>query len=145
MLKILCKIQVIKCELENHDNPDTSKGVRIPQSKLVSDYGNMLDSPTFSDCIIKVGGTEIKVHKVVLTARSPVFYQIFNATSEKPQSNVIEIDDYRSYTLKAISENSLCNTLAIDNVLERYVLSDKYPTAELNECCQELILNKWDI
>uniref|UniRef100_A0A0N5BR02 BTB domain-containing protein n=1 Tax=Strongyloides papillosus TaxID=174720 RepID=A0A0N5BR02_STREA len=80
---------------DNQNNPETPKQVTIPQSKLSLDYGDMFDSPLFTDCIIKIGDTEIKVHKAVLAARSPVFYDTFNTTLEKSQTNIIEIEDFR--------------------------------------------------
>uniref|UniRef100_A0A0N5BHN7 BTB domain-containing protein n=1 Tax=Strongyloides papillosus TaxID=174720 RepID=A0A0N5BHN7_STREA len=167
-------IEIIDPKTENHDNLDASINITTPQSKLSLDYGNMFDSSIFYDCVIKVEDTEIKVHKAVLAARSPVFYDIFNSTSDQSQTNIIEIRDFNIevvremlkyiYTdevsdiqdmtnemfeiankyeldrLKAISEQSMCNSLSVENVLERFALSDKYPTERLKECCEELIL-----
>uniref|UniRef100_A0A0N5BI43 BTB domain-containing protein n=1 Tax=Strongyloides papillosus TaxID=174720 RepID=A0A0N5BI43_STREA len=72
-LKIFCQVEIIDLESENHHNTETSVNIIIPQSKLSLDYGDMFESPSFADCTIKVGDTEIKVHKAVLTARSPFF------------------------------------------------------------------------
>uniref|UniRef100_A0A0K0FFU7 Speckle-type POZ protein-like (inferred by orthology to a human protein) n=1 Tax=Strongyloides venezuelensis TaxID=75913 RepID=A0A0K0FFU7_STRVS len=173
-LKILCEIQVINCESKNNDNSELSTNITIPQSKLLLDYRNMLNLPLFTDCIIKVEDTEIKVHKAVLVARSPVFHNILNSTLEELRTTVIEIEDFRVevvremlkyiYTdevsnmqnmanemfeiankyqlhrLKAISERHMYTSLSVENVCERFSLSEKYSIKSLKECCTELIL-----
>uniref|UniRef100_A0A0K0F3C2 Speckle-type POZ protein-like (inferred by orthology to a human protein) n=1 Tax=Strongyloides venezuelensis TaxID=75913 RepID=A0A0K0F3C2_STRVS len=167
-------LEIVESNTDNRSNPETSINISIPQSKLTSDYGNLYDSSSFYDCVIKVEDKEIKVLKAILAARSPVFHDIFTSTSEESQTNIIEIKDFNVevvekmliyiYTdkvsdiqnnankifeianiykldgLKAISEQSMCNSLTIDNVLERFALSKKYPTERLKECCEELIL-----
>uniref|UniRef100_A0A0K0F349 Speckle-type POZ protein-like (inferred by orthology to a human protein) n=1 Tax=Strongyloides venezuelensis TaxID=75913 RepID=A0A0K0F349_STRVS len=173
-LTIQCEAFISYLKTENHDNPEKTTNITIPQSKLSLDYGNMLDSPLFYDCVIKVEDTEIKVHKAVLAARSSVFCDILKGTSEELQTNIIEIKDFNVevikkmlkyiYTdevsdiqnmanqmfeianiyeldrLKAFSEQSMCDSLTTDNVLERFALSDKYPTEILKKCCEELII-----
>uniref|UniRef100_A0A0N5BZA4 BTB domain-containing protein n=1 Tax=Strongyloides papillosus TaxID=174720 RepID=A0A0N5BZA4_STREA len=185
-LKILCEAEIIEVKSENNDNPETSINVTIPESKLLSDYSNLFDSTLFTDCIIRVGDTEIKVHRGILATRSPIFHKIFNSTPENSQTNVVQIEDfsvgavremlkyiykdevtniqnmademykisnkYELHRLKAISEQSMCNSLSIENVCERFALSETYPNEKLKDLCQEFILknieciirtNKW--
>uniref|UniRef100_A0A0N5BQV3 Speckle-type POZ protein n=1 Tax=Strongyloides papillosus TaxID=174720 RepID=A0A0N5BQV3_STREA len=171
-------LEIVDSKTENHDKPETSINISIPQSKLLSDYGNMFDSPLFYDCVIKVEDTEIQVHKEILAKRSPFFCDIFKGTLEESQTNIIEIKDFSAevvrkmlkyiYTdevpdiqdmaneifeiankyeldrLKAIAEQSMCNSLSIENVCERFALSDKYPTERLKECCEEIILKNME-
>uniref|UniRef100_A0A0N5BIQ1 BTB domain-containing protein n=1 Tax=Strongyloides papillosus TaxID=174720 RepID=A0A0N5BIQ1_STREA len=60
-------------------------------------------------------------------------------------SEMFEIANrYELHRLKAISEQSMCTSLTIENVLERFALSDKYPTERLNKCCEELILRNME-
>uniref|UniRef100_A0A0K0F368 Speckle-type POZ protein-like (inferred by orthology to a human protein) n=1 Tax=Strongyloides venezuelensis TaxID=75913 RepID=A0A0K0F368_STRVS len=167
-------LEIVESNTENRSNPGTLMNISIPQSKLSLEYGNLYDSSSFYDCVIKIKGREIKAHKVILAARSPAFHDIFTSTSDKSLTNIIEIKEFNVevvekmliyiYTdkvsdiqnmanqifeianiykldgLKAISEQSMCNSLTTDNVLERFALSDKYPTERLKECCEELIL-----
>uniref|UniRef100_A0A0K0FD94 Speckle-type POZ protein-like (inferred by orthology to a human protein) n=1 Tax=Strongyloides venezuelensis TaxID=75913 RepID=A0A0K0FD94_STRVS len=171
-------LEIVESNTENRSNPETSINISIPQSKLISDYGNMFDSSFFYDCVIKVEDTEIQVHKAILSARSPVFYDIFTSASDKSQTNIIEIKGFSAevvrkmlkyiYTdeisdiqnmanqmfeianiyeldrLKAFSEQSMCNSLTTDNVLERFALSDRYPTERLKKCCEEPIHKNMD-
>uniref|UniRef100_A0A0N5BM40 BTB domain-containing protein n=1 Tax=Strongyloides papillosus TaxID=174720 RepID=A0A0N5BM40_STREA len=45
--------------------------------------------------VIKVGNTEIPVHRVIFCHQSPVFYNIFSSTSKKSQESVFEIKNFR--------------------------------------------------
>uniref|UniRef100_A0A0N5B6Q5 BTB domain-containing protein n=1 Tax=Strongyloides papillosus TaxID=174720 RepID=A0A0N5B6Q5_STREA len=173
-LTILCEAEITDLKYGNHSNQKTSVNIMIPKSKILLNYGNMFESSIFTDCSINVETTEIKVHKAVLAAQSPVFYDILNSTLENSQRDVIEMTDFRVevvkemlrfiYTdkvsditnmasevlviadkyrldrLKAISERSLCRSLAVENVLERFALSEKFSTESLKNCCLELIL-----
>uniref|UniRef100_A0A0K0FD88 Speckle-type POZ protein-like (inferred by orthology to a human protein) n=1 Tax=Strongyloides venezuelensis TaxID=75913 RepID=A0A0K0FD88_STRVS len=186
-LVIFCEAEITDLKSENHENLEivesntedrskleTSINIPIPQSKLSLDYGNLYDSSSFYDCVIKIEDKEIKVHKAILAARSPAFHDIFTNASDESQTNIIEIKDfnvevvekmlkfiyndevsdiedmaneifeianeYKLDRLKAISEQSMCDSLTTDNVLKRFALSDKYPTERLKKCCEELIL-----
>uniref|UniRef100_A0A0K0F353 Speckle-type POZ protein-like (inferred by orthology to a human protein) n=1 Tax=Strongyloides venezuelensis TaxID=75913 RepID=A0A0K0F353_STRVS len=177
-LTIQCEAEITDLKTENHDNPQTSMNISTPQSKLSFDYGNLYDSSSFYDCVIKVEDTEIKSQKAILATRSPAFHDIFINASDESQTNIIEIKDfnvevvekmlkyiykdevsdiqdmaneifeianeYKLDGLKAISEQSMCDSLTIDNVLERFALSDKYPTERLKKCCEELIIKNID-
>uniref|UniRef100_A0A0K0EVZ1 Speckle-type POZ protein-like (inferred by orthology to a human protein) n=1 Tax=Strongyloides venezuelensis TaxID=75913 RepID=A0A0K0EVZ1_STRVS len=177
-LTIQCEAEITDLKTENHDNPQTSMNISIPQSKLSFDYGNLYDSSSFYDCVIKVEDKEIKAQKAILAARSPAFHEIFTSASDESQTKIIEIKDfnvkvvekmlkfiyndevsdiqnmadqmfeianrYQLDRLKSISEQSMCNSLTIDNVLERFALSVKYPTERLKECCEEIILKNMD-
>lgn len=113
---------------ENYNIPVRSINITVPQSKLLSGYGNMFDSPLFYDCVIKIKDTEIKVHKAVLAGRSPVFYGIFNSTLEKSKTNIIEIKDYSVKVvrkmLKYIYKDEVSNIQNMAN--EMFKIANKY-------------------
>uniref|UniRef100_A0A0N5CEC8 BTB domain-containing protein n=1 Tax=Strongyloides papillosus TaxID=174720 RepID=A0A0N5CEC8_STREA len=94
-LTILCQVEIVNLESENFDNSVTSMNVTTPQSTLPLDYSKMFESQLFTDCIVKVEDTEIKVHKAVLANRSPVFHDVFNSMSKNLQTNVVEINNFR--------------------------------------------------
>uniref|UniRef100_A0A0K0EYA7 Speckle-type POZ protein-like (inferred by orthology to a human protein) n=1 Tax=Strongyloides venezuelensis TaxID=75913 RepID=A0A0K0EYA7_STRVS len=83
-LTILCELKII-----DPDDSEASINVVIPKSKLSLDYGKLFASSSFTDCIIKVKDSNIKVHKAVLATRSPVFHGIINSKSKNSQKNVI--------------------------------------------------------
>uniref|UniRef100_A0A0N5C027 Speckle-type POZ protein-like (inferred by orthology to a human protein) n=1 Tax=Strongyloides papillosus TaxID=174720 RepID=A0A0N5C027_STREA len=61
-------------------------------------------------------------------------------------NEIFEIaNKYKLDRLKAFSEQSMCNSLSVENVLERFALSDKYPTEGLKERCEEFILKNLEV
>uniref|UniRef100_A0A0N5CEC9 BTB domain-containing protein n=1 Tax=Strongyloides papillosus TaxID=174720 RepID=A0A0N5CEC9_STREA len=99
-LTILCQVEILNLGSENYDSPETSINVTIHQSKLSLDYSKMFESQLFTDCIVKVEDTEIKVHKAVLANRSPVFHDVFNSMSKNLQTNVVEIKNFHVDVVK---------------------------------------------
>uniref|UniRef100_A0A0K0FFU8 Speckle-type POZ protein-like (inferred by orthology to a human protein) n=1 Tax=Strongyloides venezuelensis TaxID=75913 RepID=A0A0K0FFU8_STRVS len=93
-LTVLFEGEIITFKSDNQYNQETSRKSTLSKSKLSLEYGNISDSPLFTDCIIKVGDTEIKVHKAVLAARSLVFHNILSSPLEESLTNVIEIKDF---------------------------------------------------
>uniref|UniRef100_A0A0K0EVZ3 Speckle-type POZ protein-like (inferred by orthology to a human protein) n=1 Tax=Strongyloides venezuelensis TaxID=75913 RepID=A0A0K0EVZ3_STRVS len=93
-LTILCEAEIFDLKTENRSNRETLMTISIQQLKLSLDYGNLYNSPSFYDCVIKIEDKEIKAHKAVLGARSPVFHDIFSNTSEESQTNIVEIKDF---------------------------------------------------
>uniref|UniRef100_A0A0N5BPA0 Speckle-type POZ protein (inferred by orthology to a human protein) n=1 Tax=Strongyloides papillosus TaxID=174720 RepID=A0A0N5BPA0_STREA len=67
---------------------------------LLNDIADMLGSSELSDCVIKVGDSEIKVHKFVLASRSEVFSLILTNEDYKSNPNVIKINDFRLEVVK---------------------------------------------
>uniref|UniRef100_A0A0K0FFS8 Speckle-type POZ protein-like (inferred by orthology to a human protein) n=1 Tax=Strongyloides venezuelensis TaxID=75913 RepID=A0A0K0FFS8_STRVS len=140
----------------NNDNPEISTNITTPQSKLLLDYLYMLNLPLFTDCIIKVEDTEIKVHKAVLVARSPVFHNILNSTLEDLRTTVIEIEDFRVEVvremLKYIYTNEVSNmqnmaseVLAIADKLDRLkAISVQYLCDDLTHfnVCERFVLSE---
>lgn len=65
-----------------------------PQCTLHSDLGTSLEDQMFSDVILCAkDGKEFKAHKVILSARSPVFKAMFSHNMEENRSNRVEITD----------------------------------------------------
>uniref|UniRef100_A0A0N5CEC6 BTB domain-containing protein n=1 Tax=Strongyloides papillosus TaxID=174720 RepID=A0A0N5CEC6_STREA len=152
-LRILCEAEFI-----DPGNLQASMNVIIPETRLSSGYGNLFESQSFTDCIIKVGNAEIKVHRGILATRSHVFfYDIFNSTPENPQTNIIEIENFHIENvanellaiavehgldrLKVVAVKYLCGDLNIEDVCERFILSETFSSKELKECCQVFIID----
>uniref|UniRef100_A0A0N5CBT9 Speckle-type POZ protein n=1 Tax=Strongyloides papillosus TaxID=174720 RepID=A0A0N5CBT9_STREA len=157
-LTILCETEIIELGPEKHDNSETSINITIPESKLSLDYADMFGSPFFTDCSIKAEDTEIKVHKVILCARSSVFSDIFKNTLEKLQTNVIEIEGFSVEVvremLKYIYKDEVSNiqSMAADVLaiadkfkLDRLkVIASKYLCGDLTieNACERFILSE---
>ena len=63
--------------------------------ELATDLGKLLleDGDATMDVTLKSEGEEIKVHKAILMARSPVFNRMFNTDMRESENNEITIVD----------------------------------------------------
>uniref|UniRef100_A0A0N5BT35 BTB domain-containing protein n=1 Tax=Strongyloides papillosus TaxID=174720 RepID=A0A0N5BT35_STREA len=77
-------------------NNNTNESMNV----LLDDVAGMLESPKFSDCIIKVGKSKINVHKCILASRSKVFDSILADKQYESSSSIIEINGLRPEIVK---------------------------------------------
>lgn len=56
-------------------------------------YGDLLNSGDNSDVILVVGGKELKAHKAILAAHSPVFKAMFKCAMKEKSKSRVEIKD----------------------------------------------------
>uniref|UniRef100_A0A0N5BZ90 BTB domain-containing protein n=1 Tax=Strongyloides papillosus TaxID=174720 RepID=A0A0N5BZ90_STREA len=140
-------LEIVDSKTENRDNPETSMNILNPQSKLSLDYGNLYDSPLFYDCVIKVEDTEIQVHKAILAARSPVFYDILNSKLEGSQKNIIEINDFSTEVvrkmLKYIYKDEVSDIRDMEN--EIFEIANKYELHRLKAISEQSMLSSLSI
>ena len=67
--------------------------LKIPKSNFLTDFCKLFRSEFLSDCRIFCGKVEYPVHKVVLAARSPVFYAMFQHKMQEKETNEVKLDD----------------------------------------------------
>uniref|UniRef100_A0A0N5B282 Speckle-type POZ protein n=1 Tax=Strongyloides papillosus TaxID=174720 RepID=A0A0N5B282_STREA len=125
-----CVIKVEDTEIKVH------KAVLATRSPAFYDIFNSTSDESQTN-IIEIRDFNIEVVREMLKyIYTDEVSDIQDMTNEMFEiANKYELD-----RLKAISEQSMCNSLSVENVLERFALSDKYPTERLKECCEELIL-----
>lgn len=70
--------------------------------KLCNDLGALRLDITLSDFTIIVKTKEFKVHKSVLSARSPVFNQMFSSSMKEAADNKVEINDIEPNTFEKL-------------------------------------------
>ncbi|XP_017462897.1 PREDICTED: speckle-type POZ protein-like B, partial [Rhagoletis zephyria] len=63
------------------------------KSKFQSNQKSLLDSGEFSDFTVVIGSTEIPVHKIILSAHSPIFKAMFSMHTKESQENKVDISD----------------------------------------------------
>uniref|UniRef100_A0A0N5B3Y0 BTB domain-containing protein n=1 Tax=Strongyloides papillosus TaxID=174720 RepID=A0A0N5B3Y0_STREA len=142
-LTIFCEAEIIEIKSENHDNSRSSLNVTIPQSQLSLNYGNMFNSSLFTDSTIKVGSTQIKVHKAVLAARSSSFHDIFNCNLRESRADVIEIEDFRVEVVKEMLRYIYTDEVSdIRNMAsELFVIAVKYKLDRLKAISEHYMCN----
>ncbi|KAH9363617.1 hypothetical protein HPB48_004138 [Haemaphysalis longicornis] len=69
--------------------------VNMPSCQLSEDYNRLFESEQFGDVVFKLDDFELRAHKAILVARSPVFASMFEhemVESIQSQVDVTDID-----------------------------------------------------
>uniref|UniRef100_A0A0N5BC92 BTB domain-containing protein n=1 Tax=Strongyloides papillosus TaxID=174720 RepID=A0A0N5BC92_STREA len=114
-----------------------------PLNMFLNDMSRMLDSSKFYDCIIKVGDSEINVHKCILATRSKVFRLTLENKSSEFESNIIEMNDFRLEVVKEMVNYLYTGrSPRIDKMpFEMLEIAEAYKLAGLKMIATESLLN----
>ncbi|XP_057318507.1 speckle-type POZ protein B-like isoform X2 [Microplitis mediator] len=110
-----------------------------PQHKITDDLKELYDSKINSDVTLVVGNEKFKAHKIILSARSPVFFAMFTHEMKEKKDSEVDIPDIDpeifNKMLQFIYTDEI-NNLDIDAV---YLLeaADKYQLLNLKSLCEE--------
>ncbi|CAO1428971.1 unnamed protein product [Diamesa hyperborea] len=107
-------------------------------SKLSDDFGKLFLDSTHSDFTIIVAAKEFKVHKSVMSARSPVFMKMFESNMKEAADNKVEIIDVDPDVFQHLLIFIYCGKIPINLdlcAMDLFVAADKYGIKDLrNEC-----------
>ena len=95
-LKIVCVLDVFD------DNPVDH--IIVPQDNPQADFSSLLDAGHF-DVTLVAGEKELRAHKVVLSARSPIFAKMFEVDMKEKSTNKVKIDDIEPEILEKMLVN----------------------------------------
>lgn len=139
-LTIHCTIQ---CDVPL-DYFEDSIGRHYPFRELSRDFQSLLLCQNTSDVDIIIGKKTFPSHKMILSARCPVFSAMFASPTKENISSEIEITDieedvfeellYFIYTGRSPKQNDLAENL--------YIAADKYGMETLKDLCEESLLEK---
>ena len=91
-LTIYCKVTVFLFASVTHTT-GSRYSIAVPECDVSTHFGSLLSSEEFSDVTLVVGSEELKVHRLVLSARSPVFNTMFQVDMREKSTNRVEITD----------------------------------------------------
>lgn len=113
----------------------------------VNNFQNLLEKQDFSDATLKVEEKEFKVHKAILSARSPVFARMFESDMEEKLSGCVRIED----TCSAVMEKALSYMytgkivdLTMAHAPDLYRVADKYEVMDLKTSCSKFMMHNLD-
>lgn len=114
----------------------------LPKSgNLGGHLSRLLDSGRFADVTLRVGGEEIRAHRAVLAARSPVFDAMLSSGMKEQRLHEVHIKESEPGTVRrmlrfmyegAMEEAELQQD---DDVVSLLELAHKYDVASLVELC----------
>jgi speckle-type POZ protein len=91
-LTLYSEISVVADSVNISGQTSISK-FKIPECRMVEDYNALFENPNFSDVTLVCGHREFKMHKAILSARSPVFSAMFEHQMLEGKSNRVHIED----------------------------------------------------
>uniref|UniRef100_A0A0N5CA68 BTB domain-containing protein n=1 Tax=Strongyloides papillosus TaxID=174720 RepID=A0A0N5CA68_STREA len=98
---IVCfEIFYLFCDDEYISGISETTHIGGPLNRFLNGISRMLDSSEYYDCIIKVEGSEINVHKCIIATGSEVLRSTLKNKSSEHESNVIEINDFSLEVVK---------------------------------------------
>lgn len=101
----------------------------------------MSDS-THADFTILVKSKEFRVHKCILSARSPVFMQMFLSNMKEAKDNKVKINDIEPCTFVKMLSFIYAGKIPEDlnyHAMDLFAAADKYGIEELKDVCEKHI------
>ena len=107
-LKIFCEVEVfnMKQVFTPPPQPILPQHTQqpVPTHATQADFSSLLDAGHF-DVTLVAGEKEFRAHKVVLSARSPIFAKMFEVDMKEKSTNKIEIEDIEAEILQKMLLN----------------------------------------
>ncbi|XP_062706599.1 speckle-type POZ protein-like [Aedes albopictus] len=132
-------ILTLRCEIISGENEYNA----LPEYQLHNQL-RMLTDEKYTDVTVVVGERQIRAHKVMLAAHSPVFEAMFRADMQESSQNVIKIDDFDFEVVREmliyIYSYSSPNIENLAGSLLR--AADKYDLGRLKALCEQTLSAK---
>jgi len=108
-----------------------------------SDFENLFTSKTGSDISFIIDGQETKAHKLILSARSPVFSAMFNSEMKEKILDRIDFSDISLNIFNALLRFIYTDRVQLtdSNVEPLLAAADKYLLSSLKSRCEEFLIN----
>ena len=135
----------------NFDMVPLSKSAE-PQAQssieVSEDFGKMLENKEFCDMEIDCGGEIFPCHRVIVSARSPVFRAMFRAKMKESESRKVTIEDIKpeimAEMLYFLYTGLVRKDVSKDSVVDLLVAADKYQMDTLRNICQDKLSSALD-
>ncbi|XP_057317899.1 speckle-type POZ protein B-like [Microplitis mediator] len=124
---------------EDYESLTTEYPLPKRQRQMTDDFKELYDSKINSDVILVVGNEKFKAHKIILSARSPVFLAMFTHEMKEKRDNEVTIPDIEPEIFNKLLEfiyTDDINNLDMDaaSLLEA---ANKYQLLKLKSLCEE--------
>uniref|UniRef100_A0A158QP50 BTB domain-containing protein n=1 Tax=Haemonchus placei TaxID=6290 RepID=A0A158QP50_HAEPC len=114
------------------------------EQQLVEDYQRLFRDDLLTDFTIRVGGREIRAHRAILAARSPVFQaMLMHELTNETKSVMLEISDLDYdvvYELVYYIYCGRCQKEIGDIATDLLIAADKYRLVELKNHCEKFLV-----
>lgn len=140
-LEIKCEVEITGLRLKTDSGllavRQTSKSI----NKLAQDVGKLLASEELADVTLVVEDREIKVHQLILAARSPVFNAMLSVDMREKREKRITIPDVSYVAAKEFLEFIYSAQLkTTKNAKDLLILAEMYQITDLKNACENILV-----
>ncbi|UYV69892.1 SPOPL [Cordylochernes scorpioides] len=142
-LSLICEITLFCGDVKKKSERIQNIQFQLPESRWSEEVGSLLESPKFSDVVLKAGGCTVQAHKNILAARSPVFAAMFEHEMKENRENLVEIEDMEPEVLEEMVRFIYTEqSPKLDSMAERLLpAADKYGLERLMVMCLEFLVS----
>ncbi|CAL1285698.1 unnamed protein product [Larinioides sclopetarius] len=127
-------------------NAEFKKTVQLKSlGELSNDFERLLgpESSCFADVTLKCGGASFQVHKIILSARSPVFAAMFANPMKESLKNEVDISDIEVSVLRTLlvyMYTGKTSDLTSSSAADLLFVADKYQIQDLKMVCSYFLM-----
>ena len=128
-----------KFSYETFFEPESAPKSNLP---IQSDFLKLFKKSSNADVTFKVKEEKFPAHKIILSARSKYFANMFKSEMTESVTNEVEVTDIEPRVFKGMLEFLYSGKLPKDSLdisLELLVAADKYGLKELERTCEEVL------
>lgn len=139
-LTFICELKEIQKRVNVSGN-DVFQQYNVPASNFGQSFETMLFCDKFSDVTLIVEDKEIKAHKILLAARSPVFGAMFSNTMKENLESRVVIEDLSYDEVQELLRYIYTGKVPkLQEQTQRLLMmSDKYDLTELKTLCEQAL------
>jgi len=148
-LKILCKLEVFgQADIFSGSKESFNKTKIIDESQkqVMIHFGNLLAEKNFSDLEIYCDGEVFNCHRNILSARSPVFFVMFQADMIENQSKKVHIRDIKKEVFSEVLKFIYTGSISSEDSLKKQAkdilaAANKYQIDLLKKLCEAQLVS----
>ncbi|KAL5262132.1 hypothetical protein ACHWQZ_G007733 [Mnemiopsis leidyi] len=109
---------------------------------LLDGIGDIFQARQFTDVVVKIGETEIKAHKCILSACSKYFRAMFTTDLKEGQTDVVELKDMTEDSVTKVINFMYTGRIQIvtDGVEDLLKVADMFDIQEVREACTDTLI-----
>ncbi|GFS84082.1 TD and POZ domain-containing protein 1 [Nephila pilipes] len=127
--------------IEDENLPENAKKLMLSNT-LKENLKSWFRKPLFSDTEVKTQTNTFPAHKIILSARSPVFKAMFTKEMRETIDKCVHIDDFCDDTVQRMlfyMYTDELQDLEWDSACDLYAAADKYAILSLKEECSSFL------